>query len=508
MQEEAVIEEPLEEVVEVLVEESEDTDEVPSKTEVVAALPQVEKKAIPVATQEPEEGQAETSKKVVVLPENTQAEASTSVQAEQIPPLAQSITSEEDTGGEVVLPQSSSEKDTLSLEQKGKPTPIVLEGAQEKVATNSGEETFDSAREVILLEGGISPQDAMPLFPLSQENTSIEVPTEGKPEEDGEIHRQGVEGGTRRKISAVDEIVQLLQEPTGQELIASFVASFAHVDSGDVFPTVSSEPIDVFRAVDVQETTLVSEPKIQVRQEGERIVIGAQKTQEGNVPLIEATDEMHPGVESMAALSTVEELAKALDVLAKFTLDTPKQAKMQTVVEGKEAALDTVVLKEVADAEENETPAVQENTPTEITILVSDELMTFIDTGKKVLEALEKRKARLSGGNTLEQEVVQKKLVRITSGQKEIIIELEMLKKLIELHKMKGQIASRMLIQKNETALEELGLHPMKPQWDDMQAFWFVYQLVVFSLTSIEDTQLFSYDRIVPRHVASPVLHA
>ena len=63
-------------------------------------------------------------------------------------------------------------------------------------------------------------------------------------------------------------------------------------------------------------------------------------------------------------------------------------------------------------------------------------------------------------------------------------------------------------VQEQVTAIEELGLHTMQSQkWNDIESFWFVYQLVVLLLARAEENDFLLSD-IIFRHQMTPsMLH-
>lgn len=251
--------------------------------------------------------------------------------------------------------------------------------------------------------------------------------------------------------------------------------------------SLDTPPIAIFSAkesaLDFREQKTVV---VEAVQQGETIVFGTPGKSENNTkqPL---------SLETLRPLSTVEGLAQVLDVILRLNkLQMAQDSTMgERLREKKQVASKGATLSAEAVS--------QEIKSAEISILVSEELMTFIENGKEIAKTLQLPRRK--------KETAQQ-LIKISSAQKEMLIEVTTLHKLLKLHKMRQQISTVAAFQEQEIALEELGLHTMTPNWDKIVAFWFVYHVFIFLLTLDEERQFLLDDFATFRSSKVGVLHA
>ncbi len=143
----------------------------------------------------------------------------------------------------------------------------------------------------------------------------------------------------------------------------------------------------------------------------------------------------------------------------------------------------------------------------ELTMFVSEDLMTFIDNGKKIIEEIEKTDASTYHRNKRKKKNKIEQRVAIFSTDKEISIDLITLKKLMKLLKKKRQIDIFNSSKKGMQAPEEIKRNTKPFQSGNNISNWFICQVIVFLLGLI-DSQDSHYNPTRHKFYEHPVLQA
>lgn len=362
---------------------------------------------------------------------------------------------------EIPLVQLALEEARHEPEQTGEIIPAVVLGVEESSIAESGEGESTSAE---------FSSDEVILF---QENAIVdggESATEAGDEE----------------INTLDEIAHALMEPMGQELVASLLDIFREVEELET-ATQEGDEVIIFSSQEFQQVEKPYAPVLQVVRTEDSIIIGEQVGQEAK------NTEQQEIPQTVEPLKTVASFIEAVSMIEAILQEVPSvsvETQQQVTIEVDEVGVGN---------------AVKQEKPLDVQLDVSEEILTFIDKGRTVLEKIEQKHSNLEPS---QENTGGRQRVKIISDQREIIIELTTLKKLIELYKIKDTITQQLIVNENQTAVEELGLHTMSPWLEDHSAFWNIYRLVVLLLASTSERALAIDYLQDPQKYGVHVLHA
>jgi hypothetical protein len=226
--------------------------------------------------------------------------------------------------------------------------------------------------------------------------------------------------------------------------------------------------IDVFLVKDMTAQKPVEKSMVTFMRNEGRIVLGVENSQ-GNTS--ENQQELTP-------ISTAAQLEKVL-----------------------------ILLKRLAPTDSSSNQA-KEQAPKEIlplTLLVSGEVLIFLQQGNAILDELEQNEQGLNNkGDTLE----RGQLLAIVAGEKEISLEITRFKKLIELMHIRKQTKYHVNFGEELVLPEEANLHGMDyrnfdPKAEDASLF-FLYQALITSLVGMNDSEVSSLPSADTRRSSHP----
>ncbi|HEX7042866.1 MAG TPA: hypothetical protein VF189_06445 [Patescibacteria group bacterium] len=226
-------------------------------------------------------------------------------------------------------------------------------------------------------------------------------------------------------------------------------------------------------------------------EDGKEAVVG-RLIDSGKITLgaVENLENIDPNGEvKLKAITTQEELIKVLDILSELfpdealeNLENLGEGKQKDVLRGKAENL----LKKLSVRREKK----EDERPKDINLLVSEDILTFLESGNKIFEEMNMKEEE----KVLEESLEKKQMVRVLSNNREISIELENLKKMLELLKARKEM------KENEKNLEfwampeELGLHGLyyRKDYDDNSLLKMLVSKVCY-LASADQEELSKY---------------
>lgn len=219
------------------------------------------------------------------------------------------------------------------------------------------------------------------------------------------------------------------------------------------------ETIDSFLAKDRQDSLKEPSRVVHMRKETGKIVLGAQgKESEAGK---QTSSEQH-----LEPIATADELVQVLNLLDKIF---PREEGL-VVEEGRERRLQV------------------EDTP-EISLLVSKDVLQFLEQGNMLFEVMDRSEEK--------KEAEEMRMVRVASEEKEVLIEVTRLKKLIELVKIRKHMLDGTFTLENWAIPEELGLHGLSYQNDQSSyedfLLWLALENKILFLAGADDNQLADY---------------
>jgi len=128
------------------------------------------------------------------------------------------------------------------------------------------------------------------------------------------------------------------------------------------------------------------------------------------------------------------------------------------------------------------------------TILASEEILTFIEAGNNILAT---------------KNPASEIYIKIASTEREILVDLVTLKKVIMLVEMKKKMDESALPKEYTTSPEELDIHTIQGQ--NLQfnaAFWFIFQTLLHLLATSRDEDLSLFDLFGPQFISPKNFHA
>lgn len=245
-------------------------------------------------------------------------------------------------------------------------------------------------------------------------------------------------GEEEKVLEVLDTLEQILHLPEMKHLEEEYLEN-AEIPQ-EVVEIFRQEPKDSFLSLDIPDVDAAEPHVLRIIKQGSQFTFG-RKDLPNERSREKVTNEVQP-------IRSLRDLAKTVDFIDKLMVPLDPH-----------------------------TPEKQVGEYT-FTIVTSGELISFIEMTQGSLKNLRKAKQ----GESLEN--IHKQMVKISSTETEIIIELEELKELIAVLKLREKLKKNEFGKVTETAIEELGLHTMTYVPDDMLSFWLVYQLVIFHLAS------------------------
>ena len=222
------------------------------------------------------------------------------------------------------------------------------------------------------------------------------------------------------------------------------------------------------------------------------------------------SDQSETGVDTtgktLMPITTIDQLEQMLDVYNQITL-----AFGLPTIQDSENAFETHGMNEMVLNEELNNSLeilIQKLTPpkegevVEFKLFVSEEMMSVIGKVVEMLDTYNEKKPEKD-----KSKLKKKQMITLVSENREIVVEVQTVRETIKMIK-KRKTEKDVSVQEQVTAIEELGLHTMQSQkWNDIESFWFVYQLVVLLLARAEENDFLLSD-IIFRHQMTPsMLH-
>lgn len=231
-----------------------------------------------------------------------------------------------------------------------------------------------------------------------------------------------------------------------------------------------------------------------VKNEG-KITIGLSDADKPEAEKGKAVSSKEKTTAQPQPIRTAEQLADVLDALMQL-VQTNQQSENEAVSAAQELSGAKERTALAKDGPVRRDRLDQKEKPLDITLLVTEDVLAFLESGKKVFDALEMPESTES--EMEEEKAVEKVIedekpqsVRVTSGEKEIFIELATLKKLLEMLKERKQAENTTADIGGGTIFEELGLHSMDYQnYDDDTPLLKMSLYNIYSLASANDRQL------------------
>jgi len=235
-----------------------------------------------------------------------------------------------------------------------------------------------------------------------------------------------------------------------------------------------------------EDTTEIGGKPIKIENRGEVIIIGAQskKTETGNAEEPEEMPEIND-------ITTVGELSLSINSIDDFISNRIVNEKPRTAGANPKdkfiLPFEEVLFDNFGSIDKNKETQTEEHKP-QFKILASEELITFIDAGKKLFEEKEDDKTDSPNADYRDGKSEEKCFVTISSAQREVIVELSTLKKLVKLVEKKKEINTVKSVKRIEQTPEEVKqtVNPIKSGTD--VPILFIYQTVTFLLVLAENS--------------------
>lgn len=243
--------------------------------------------------------------------------------------------------------------------------------------------------------------------------------------------------------------------------------------------------IDVLLSKDLPDTPESEKSMVTMVQKEGMITLGVVMKAENNTP--HGENQAEP---QLKPISTADELIQMLDILNQLSMKDIFTPRARLNIDNLKSAEHANKTKAHGGMTERRDHVEKDS---HLSLLVSEDVLQFLENGKALFEKLNKKEQPEEPAIPEEARQLQNP-VRVMSEGKEMLIELETLKKLIELVKVRKQMKEGTFKLENGTILEELGLHGIDYQnYDDDRLLWYIYETKVRPLAVADDTKLSSY---------------